>query len=202
MKEGIKIYIAGKVTGENRLDVLYKFSKAEQLIKSYGFVAVNPIRVVNNWDCPWEEAMKLCINALLECDAVYPLPCAARSRGAMLELQIARSFDKEIINPTIIQSKNNNDMTLAEIIYKKMLQNNKQPIIELYEIEQLIVEARQNTEAATGRIVTGVSSYYELLFNTVLISALEYGEAKWNEAANATRDSIVGESPMPPKFIA
>lgn len=197
MKKTTKIYIAGKVTGENRLDVLYKFTKAEQLIESYGFKAINPLRVVNNWECPWEEAMKLCINALLECDAVYPLSCVTRSKGAMLELQIAQSFGIEIINPTIIQTKTNNEMTLAEIIYKNLQKQTETPIIELFEVEQLIQEAKEFKDAKLEK-TTG----YEVLFNSILLAGLEYGEAKWNEAINATRESIVQDSSMPPKFIA
>ncbi len=92
-----KIYIAGKVTGLPQQEVVAKFAKAKQEIEGMGFEVVNPIEVVNDFATPWNEAMKLCIAALLECNAVVLLPCWKSSKGARLEKDSARSFGMELL---------------------------------------------------------------------------------------------------------
>lgn len=85
-----KIYIAGKVTGEDKLECACKFKKAKQELEALGFEAINPLEVVGTWDIRWEAAMKLCIIALLKCDIVYAMPCVQDSKGAKIELELAR----------------------------------------------------------------------------------------------------------------
>lgn len=88
----MKIYIAGKVTGEPIHEVTMKFGNAQKEIEQKGHEAVNPLAVVNDWQKPWDEAMKLCINALLNCDAILLLDDFMLSRGAMIENRLAREL--------------------------------------------------------------------------------------------------------------
>lgn len=92
-----KIYIAGKVTGLPQQEVVDKFAKAQKDIEEMGFEVVNPIQVVNDFNTPWNEAMKMCINALLECNCMVLLPCWKDSKGATLEKDIAASFGMELL---------------------------------------------------------------------------------------------------------
>ncbi|WP_291122748.1 DUF4406 domain-containing protein [Flavobacterium sp. UBA6046] len=92
-----KIYIAGKVTGLPQQEVIDKFAKAKQEIEEMGFEVVNPIEVVNDFDTPWNEAMKMCIMALLDCNAMVLLPCWIDSKGAQLEKDIACAFGLELL---------------------------------------------------------------------------------------------------------
>lgn len=92
-----KIYIAGKVTGLPQQEVVDKFAKAQKEIEEMGFEVVNPIEVVNDFDTPWNEAMKMCIIALLECTGIVLLPCWKDSKGARLEKDLARSFGIEVL---------------------------------------------------------------------------------------------------------
>lgn len=87
-----KIYIAGKVTGLPIAETTMKFGEAQKELEARGFEAINPLAVVNDWHATWEEAMKKCISALVECDAVYLLPCCNNSPGAKLEISIAASL--------------------------------------------------------------------------------------------------------------
>lgn len=82
------VYIAGKVTGEKIADVTMKFGEAQRILKESGFEPINPLQVVNDWHCPWEQAMRKCIKALMTADAVYALPCSSNSKGAALEMHI------------------------------------------------------------------------------------------------------------------
>lgn len=87
-----KIYIAGRVTGLPKNKVIKKFFEAQQELEKLGFEVINPIRVVNNWKTPWNTAMKQCIVALLDCDAVYMLSDWEKSKGAKVEYNIALSL--------------------------------------------------------------------------------------------------------------
>lgn len=86
------IYIAGRVTGEDRLECAAKFATAQNELRRHGFQTINPLEVVGSWETPWQEAMKLCIKALLNCDAVFMLPCCAKSKGARLETRLASAL--------------------------------------------------------------------------------------------------------------
>lgn len=84
-----KIYIAGKVSGLPKQEVIDKFSEVQTNLERCGFKVINPIEVVNDFDVTWEFAMKKCIKALVDCDAVYLMNCHGRSVGAMLEFSLA-----------------------------------------------------------------------------------------------------------------
>ena len=90
MEKPKKIYIAGKVSGEERMKVFMKFMAAESRLKLThpGCEVVNPIRFcASEW--PWADCMRRCITHLMECDTIYMLPDWKKSRGARLEHFIA-----------------------------------------------------------------------------------------------------------------
>lgn len=85
----MKIYITGKVTGEKIAECTMKFGEAQKKLEDLGHEAINPLAVVNNWKATWQEAMRLCIKALMDADAILVLPCAEYSQGAASELRLA-----------------------------------------------------------------------------------------------------------------
>jgi hypothetical protein len=91
-----KVYIAGKVTGESYLKCIAKFYDVQQELQELNYIAVNPLEVVNDWKTEWKPAMKKCINALMECDAVLFLPDWKKSQGAKLEMHIAEAMQLNI----------------------------------------------------------------------------------------------------------
>jgi len=88
----IKIYIAGKVTGENQTTCWNKFKTAEYRLSSLGFDPVNPMEVICDWEMPWDEAMPLCLAALKSCDGILMLPDHTISPGAKLEMAKAEEL--------------------------------------------------------------------------------------------------------------
>ncbi len=90
----LKVYIIGAVTGLPREAVVAKFDKAAATLKSAGMIPVNPVEFVAE-DTNWHDAMRQCIKAMLTCDAVMILDDWMESKGAMLEVAIARNLDMQ-----------------------------------------------------------------------------------------------------------
>jgi hypothetical protein len=88
-----KIYIAGKVTGENKEDCIAKFAQAQSWVESRGFEAVNPLEVVGDWNTTWDKAMRMCIAKLTECDGILLLEDWTLSKGAKVEFDIAMALN-------------------------------------------------------------------------------------------------------------
>lgn len=88
----MKIYIAGKVSGQLIHTTTINFGTAQKQLEALGHEAINPLEVVNDWKAEWADAMKLCIKALVDCDAVLFLPDYKTSKGALLEWDIARKL--------------------------------------------------------------------------------------------------------------
>jgi len=92
----VKVYIAGKVSGERMENVFVKFGAAEYQLKRRGHTVVNPLRLVSqNWS--WEKCMSACIRELVQCDAIFLLPDWSESRGAKLEYYIAQELKLQLI---------------------------------------------------------------------------------------------------------
>jgi hypothetical protein len=93
-----KIYIAGKVTGESIAECTMKFGVVQKQLEAMGFEVVNPLATVGRWDISWEDAMKLCITALMGCDGMVLLPDWHQSSGATIERQLAEDLCFTICN--------------------------------------------------------------------------------------------------------
>lgn len=91
---GKKVYIAGKITGLDRTDVLRKFGAAEMLLREMGAIPFNPLCLPEGFS--WSDYMSICLPAVRVCDAVYALDNWADSRGARTEVSWAQQLHKEI----------------------------------------------------------------------------------------------------------
>ena len=96
------IYISGKITGTD--DYKDRFLKAEQELSSRGFNVLNPVKT-GKWlerhlapKYPtWVEYMKQAIKAMMSADCIYMLKGYKESKGARLELFLAKVLKYEII---------------------------------------------------------------------------------------------------------
>lgn len=91
-----KIYISGKITGiEAEAPAL--FSAVENQLKQQGYEVVNPMLLSHNHDKSWESYMKEDIKAMCDCDSIFMLKNWAHSKGASVELNLARVLGLKII---------------------------------------------------------------------------------------------------------
>lgn len=85
----MKIYIAGKITGEPINECKTKFAAAEQELVEAGANPVNPFSLgcPDNWT--FEQCKTTCFDAIHECEGIYMLPDWKKSPGARVELHQA-----------------------------------------------------------------------------------------------------------------
>ena len=96
------IYISGKITGTE--DYEKRFAKAEAELEAKGFIVLNPVRT-GKWlerylapEVPtWIQYMKQAIKAMMSADCIYMLKGYRESKGARLELFLAKVLQYEII---------------------------------------------------------------------------------------------------------
>lgn len=91
-----KIYLSGKISGLPICEAIKNFESAENQLKGFANI-VNPMRLRHDHDKSWQSYMKKDIRALIDCDAIAMLPNYESSKGALIELNLAKSLGFEII---------------------------------------------------------------------------------------------------------
>lgn len=93
----MKIYIAGKVSGLDRQNVLQKFENASNELKKEGHHPFVPCVLPDYDDVPHQDYLHICYAMIDICDAIYMLSDWQQSKGARMELQYAADHRKEIL---------------------------------------------------------------------------------------------------------
>ena len=86
-----KVYIAGPMTGLPDFN-FPAFHEAAARLRAMGHEVVSPAELHEDTDKPWEFYMRAAIKALMDCTAVYALNGSSASKGASIELQLARNL--------------------------------------------------------------------------------------------------------------
>ena len=89
----IKIYISGKITGD--LNYRQKFLNAENKLFDALFEPYNPAALVSA-NAKWNDAMRIAIKLMLNCDGVALLPDWKKSKGAKIEERLARDIGMHV----------------------------------------------------------------------------------------------------------
>lgn len=92
-----KCYISGMITGLDIIEAKKTFEQAEKFVKTIGYKPINPMKLPHNHDKKWESFMKKDITALIDCQAIYMIENWQKSKGAKLELIIAKNLGIQII---------------------------------------------------------------------------------------------------------
>lgn len=85
----MKIYISGKITGTPLELTKLKFQLVEDACLIWKHEPVNPFKLHDSLNKPWEDLMKTDIEALKQCDAIYMLEGWQGSKGARIEHELA-----------------------------------------------------------------------------------------------------------------
>lgn len=90
----MKIYIAGKITGDS--DYKSKFGEAQKILEERGYEVENPATLPERPDWEYEDYMKECYRMQQTCSATYLLPDWVDSKGAKREEVQAQKLKHEI----------------------------------------------------------------------------------------------------------
>jgi Domain of unknown function (DUF4406) len=93
-----KLYLSGPMTGLPNLN-REAFNAAAKTLRKKGYKVINPPELDKNEpQRSWEACLKRDIRYLLQCDKVATLPGWKKSKGANLEVYIAKQL-KYLIRP-------------------------------------------------------------------------------------------------------
>lgn len=92
-----KIYIAGPMTGIPEFNYP-AFHKAEEYLTALGYECVNPATLSEplGMKAEWEIYMRNSLKHLLDCDAIAMLEGFRKSRGAVIEFELAVALKMDI----------------------------------------------------------------------------------------------------------
>jgi len=91
-----RLYLCGPVSGMKEGNAP-EFAKWQEEFAALDVETVNPTAIGLTLDTPWNDAMKVCIVEMLECDGVAMLPnWIASSRGCRLEVHVAIAVGIEV----------------------------------------------------------------------------------------------------------
>lgn len=92
---GNRVFISGRVSGLREDTVRKNFSKAEKSWKNLGYDVVNPTKMCKK-EWSWLRCMAVCLWNLAKCDAVYFMSNYKNSKGAQIELKVAKMLRKKL----------------------------------------------------------------------------------------------------------
>lgn len=92
----MKIYVSGPMSGLPNNNVP-AFNAAAKKLRAKGFRVVNPAALDDGEPCKtWEECLRRDLRELTKCTDIATLPGWTKSRGALLELHVAKALSFEV----------------------------------------------------------------------------------------------------------
>jgi len=90
-----KIYLAGKISYLPINEVRARFQAHKKSLEELGHVVISPF---DNWESgkTWEEYMLIGLAKLFVCDSIFLIPGWESSKGARIELAVARELKHEV----------------------------------------------------------------------------------------------------------
>lgn len=87
----MKVYISGSITSNK--DYEKQFKNKEEELKKLGHAVINPVK---NLGFSYREYIDMALCELFKCDVIYMLKGYEESKGALLELQYAKTVGMTI----------------------------------------------------------------------------------------------------------
>ena len=92
-----KVYIAGKVTGEDFEKTFRKFEIIQEMLEELKFEVINPMLIVPH-PCKWEKAMEILKPHLLKADYLLLMPDWEISNGSKVEKELALQHGIKVVH--------------------------------------------------------------------------------------------------------
>jgi len=89
-----KVYLCGTITKDAKYKM--KFARAETRLTDAGYEVCNPVNLCIE-KMTWSECMRICIGALVTCDAIFLVDDLTNSEGGQLEKHIAEKIGIKFI---------------------------------------------------------------------------------------------------------
>jgi nucleoside 2-deoxyribosyltransferase len=123
-----KAYISGPITGRAKLNI-DSFRQAETILQNTGHNPVVPHDLFDGYDdqtaITWEQYMKVDLKVLLDCDMVVTLPDWHDSKGANIEVDLARKLNIPVVSILkIAHHDKENGVSISAKIGRKQKPNN------------------------------------------------------------------------------
>jgi len=93
----MKVYISGMITGLKHDQYRKNFKNAVKHLKEEGHDPLDPSELGKPEHHSWDYYMRKAIPQLCECEGIYMLEGWEHSKGARLELRIARDLNMYVI---------------------------------------------------------------------------------------------------------
>ena len=115
-----KMYLAGKISGEDYKNVKSKFNYYMGLYNNIVDYNKNKVELINplehiNQNTEWTEAIKKCIEIIKDCDSILFIPDFVNSNGCKIEhyystmqnkkIYYTKAYKREIINKINAEGK-------------------------------------------------------------------------------------------------
>lgn len=95
----MKIYVAGPMTGIEAFNYP-AFAQEKSRLEHLGYRTASPADMnMEGKEFSWEDCMKEALKMMLSCDAISLLPGWERSRGASIEIGLAREIGMQVYMP-------------------------------------------------------------------------------------------------------
>lgn len=91
-----KIYIVGKVTGEDITLCQEKFQSFEDKLRAIGAIPINPMKLGIPATATREEALPHCFKAIRNCHAIFLIDDNVKSPGSQEEIKLANQLNLDV----------------------------------------------------------------------------------------------------------
>jgi len=90
------IYISGKMTGIENFN-RERFDAVAARLRTEGFTVFSPSEIIGTDDWSWSDYMRVSLKGMMESRALYVLQGYETSKGACIEIELAKQLDMNII---------------------------------------------------------------------------------------------------------
>lgn len=147
----MRIYIAGPMTGVAEFNYPAFHTAADRLTER-GFTPINPARTDGREHCrTWLDYMRASLHDLAACDAVATLPGWGESRGAALEVHVARSLDLPVRTVMSWLTTGPGDFTTFEFTAEPVAQVREGDVVVILDRDR-VTRSRVGPPQGPGRL--------------------------------------------------